>query len=86
MNIPDTLTQILAYGLAHRRQCCRVSGREPFPSDVVVGSAMGWLIGRQAYSLTIILNCREQGMGPFVREPVTEGISLSRAWFALRAN
>jgi hypothetical protein len=28
----------------------RVTGRDHFPSDVIAGSAMGWLIGRQVYS------------------------------------
>ena len=30
----------------HRAQRARVLGREHFPSDVLVGSAVGWMIGR----------------------------------------
>ena len=40
------LTQITAYGLATGVTLTRVLGRQHFPSDVVVGSAVGWLIGR----------------------------------------
>jgi membrane-associated phospholipid phosphatase len=40
------LTQITAYGLATGVSLTRVLGRQHFPSDVVVGSAVGWLIGR----------------------------------------
>lgn len=40
------LTQIAAYGLATGVSAARVLGREHFPSDVLVGSAVGWMIGR----------------------------------------
>jgi hypothetical protein len=40
------LTQIAAYGLATGVSVSRVLARQHFPSDVVVGSAVGWLIGR----------------------------------------
>lgn len=40
------LTQITAYGLATGVSLTRVLGRDHFPSDVLVGSAVGWLIGR----------------------------------------
>lgn len=43
---PGTLTQITAYGLATAVSATRVVGREHFPSDVLVGSAVGWMIGR----------------------------------------
>jgi membrane-associated phospholipid phosphatase len=47
---PGPLTQILVYGLATAISASRVMGQDHFPSDVVVGSAIGWLIGRQVYS------------------------------------
>jgi membrane-associated phospholipid phosphatase len=47
---PGPLTQIFAYGLATGVSVARVTGRDHFTSDVVVGSAMGWLIGRQVYA------------------------------------
>ncbi len=43
------LTQISAYGLATGVSLARVLGREHFPSDVLVGSAVGWMIGRYVY-------------------------------------
>lgn len=40
------LTQIAAYGLAAGVSATRVVARQHFPSDVLVGSAVGWMIGR----------------------------------------
>lgn len=40
------LTQVTAYGLATGVSLTRVLGRQHFPSDVLVGSAVGWMIGR----------------------------------------
>ena len=40
------LTQIAAYGLAAGVSASRVLARQHFPSDVLVGSAVGWMIGR----------------------------------------
>jgi Capsule assembly protein Wzi/PAP2 superfamily len=46
---PGPLTKFLAYGLATGVSLTRVTGKKHFPSDVVVGSALGWMIGRQVY-------------------------------------
>jgi membrane-associated phospholipid phosphatase len=46
---PGPLTQIAAYGLATTISATRVMGKQHFPSDVVVGSAIGWLIGWYTY-------------------------------------
>ncbi|HLW53659.1 MAG TPA: capsule assembly Wzi family protein [Candidatus Angelobacter sp.] len=46
---PGILTQILAYGTAGAVSVSRVTGRHHFPSDVVVGSALGWFIGHEVY-------------------------------------
>lgn len=40
------LTQIMAYGLAAGVSATRVLAKQHFPSDVLVGSAVGWMIGR----------------------------------------
>jgi membrane-associated phospholipid phosphatase len=40
------MTKIAAYGLATGVSLARVLGRDHFPSDVLVGSALGWMIGR----------------------------------------
>ena len=46
---PGTLTQIGAYGLASAVSLTRITGKQHFPSDVVIGSALGWYLGRQIY-------------------------------------
>ena len=46
---PGPLTKLLAYGAATGISLSRVAAREHFPSDVVVGSALGLLIGRYVY-------------------------------------
>jgi hypothetical protein len=40
------MTKITAYGLATGLSLSRVLARQHFPSDVLVGSAVGWLVGR----------------------------------------
>ena len=40
---------LVAYGLAGLVSVSRVTGRNHFPSDVVVGGGMGWFIGRYVY-------------------------------------
>ena len=50
-NIPDWRLQThFAYGTASAVSVARVTGRKHFPSDVVVGGVLGWLIGRQVYN------------------------------------
>jgi membrane-associated phospholipid phosphatase len=46
---PGPLTKILAYGAATGISLARVAARDHFPSDVVVGGAIGYLIGRYVY-------------------------------------
>jgi membrane-associated phospholipid phosphatase len=46
---PGPLTKLLAYGTASAVSVSRVTGREHFPSDVFIGSALGWYLGRQVY-------------------------------------
>jgi membrane-associated phospholipid phosphatase len=43
------LVKIAAYGLAGGVSASRIVGRDHFPSDVYVGSAVGWLIGRYVW-------------------------------------
>jgi hypothetical protein len=47
---PGPLTSLFAYGLATAISASRVTGKQHFPSDVLVGSALGWFIGRYVYS------------------------------------
>jgi len=46
---PGRLVQLSAYGLATGLSLTRVLARQHFPSDVLVGSAVGWLVGRYVY-------------------------------------
>jgi hypothetical protein len=46
---PGLMTDIAAYGLATGLSMTRVLARQHFPSDVLVGSAVGWLVGRYVY-------------------------------------
>lgn len=46
---PGPLTQLLAYGVAGGVSAARLVGHQHFATDVVVGSALGWYLGRQVY-------------------------------------
>ena len=46
---PGPLTKFTVYGMAAAVSASRVMGKQHAPSDVVVGSLIGWLIGRQVY-------------------------------------
>ena len=43
------MTKLTAYGLATGLSVTRVLARQHFPSDVLVGSAVGWLLGRYVF-------------------------------------
>jgi hypothetical protein len=46
---PSRWTQLGVYSLATGVSLTRVMGQQHFPTDVLVGSAAGWLIGRYVY-------------------------------------
>lgn len=46
---PSRLSQTLAYGLASAVTLTRVTARQHFASDAMVGTALGWYFGRQIY-------------------------------------
>jgi len=46
---PGWLSQTVAYGLASAITITRVTAKQHFPSDVIIGSALGWYFGRQVY-------------------------------------
>jgi membrane-associated phospholipid phosphatase len=52
---PRSWVKWLAYGTATAVSVARFSGREHFPSDVVVGSVIGYLIGRHIFQA----HCKE---------------------------
>jgi len=46
---PGWLSQTAAYGLASTVTLTRVTAKQHFPSDVIIGSALGWYFARQVY-------------------------------------
>ncbi len=46
---PGWGTKALSYGLASAVSITRVTGEKHFTSDVLVGSALGWVVGQQVY-------------------------------------
>lgn len=46
---PGTLTKLVSYGLASAVTVARVTGKEHFPTDVVVGGALGYFVAQQIY-------------------------------------
>ena len=46
---PGPLTQVLAYGAAGGISAARLVAHQHFASDVILGSALGWYLGRQVY-------------------------------------
>lgn len=69
---PGVLTQTLAYGGAAAVSISRIPGRKHFPSDVVVGGALGWLIGRQIYNAHHDPDLEGALYGNFIREQKSE--------------
>jgi membrane-associated phospholipid phosphatase len=62
---PGTLTKLAAYGLASAVTVTRVTGKQHFSSDVVVGSALGWYFARQIYRAHHDLELGGAGWGSF---------------------
>jgi len=46
---PGPLTSLFVYGLASAVSASRISAKQHFPSDVLVGSAIGWFEGMYVY-------------------------------------
>lgn len=46
---PGTIPSLFAYGAASAISFARINGRQHFPSDVLVGSVMGYLIAQNVY-------------------------------------
>jgi len=47
---PGTFPKLISYGLASAVSFARVHGRQHFPSDVFVGSILGYLVAQSVYS------------------------------------
>lgn len=46
---PGAMTKLLAYGLATTVSLASVGSKQNFPSDVLIGSGMGWLVSEYVY-------------------------------------
>jgi Capsule assembly protein Wzi/PAP2 superfamily len=46
---PGPLTSALAYGMASSIGLARITAKQHFPSDVLVGSVVGWYVGKYVY-------------------------------------
>jgi membrane-associated phospholipid phosphatase len=69
---PGWLSQVAAYGLATGVSITRVTAKEHFPSDVIVGSALGWYFGRQVYRAHHDPEVGGSGWGNFIEEKTGE--------------
>ena len=65
---PGTLTKFLAYGAASAVSASRVTAREHFLSDALVGSTLGYLIGRHVYRTRHNPELPGAEWGTFVKE------------------
>ena len=61
---PGPLTEVAVYGLATAVSATRVMGKQHFPSDVFVGAAIGWLVGREVYRVHHDPDLGGGGWGP----------------------
>jgi hypothetical protein len=70
---PGWFSQMAAYGLATAVTITRVTAQQHFPSDVIVGSALGWYFGRQVYRAHHDPELGGSGWGSLLAEHVVEG-------------
>ncbi|HET9838711.1 MAG TPA: capsule assembly Wzi family protein [Candidatus Angelobacter sp.] len=76
---PGPLTKVFAYGLASAVSAARIAGHNHFPSDVLVGSVAGWLIGREVYHKHHDPELPGASYGVFVSHTTIEGVPYNRA-------
>ena len=76
---PGPLTRVFAYGLASAVSAARIGSRDHFPSDVLVGSAAGWLIGHQVYKTHHDAYLPGADFGVFTRDRGSERFGAERA-------
>jgi membrane-associated phospholipid phosphatase len=71
---PGWLSQIGAYGLAAAVSATRVTAQQHFPSDVIIGSALGWYFGRQVYRAHHDPEVGGSGWGSFIEQNTGEKV------------
>ena len=82
---PNPLIQIGAYGLAATVAATRVTAGQHFPSDVLVGSAFGYLIGRQVYKAHHNPELGGSEYGTFIREQKRDAAHSGSAYVPLES-
>jgi hypothetical protein len=65
---PGWFSQAAAYGLASMVTITRVTAKQHFPTDAVIGSALGWYFGRQVYRAHHDTDLGGSGWGSFFEE------------------
>ncbi|MBZ5570390.1 MAG: phosphatase PAP2 family protein [Acidobacteriia bacterium] len=70
---PGWFSQMAAYGLASTVTITRVTAKQHFPTDVIVGSALGWYFGRQVYRAHHDPELGGSGWGSLIEEKTGEG-------------
>ena len=77
---PGTMPKLLAYGMASAVSFSRINARQHFPSDVLVGSVLGYLISQNIYRRhhdVEIGGSAWESPHEFVREPELETPSFA---------
>jgi membrane-associated phospholipid phosphatase len=69
---PGWFSQVAAYGLATAVTATRVTAKQHFPSDAIVGSALGWYFGRQVYRSHHDPEVGGSGWGSLIEEKTGE--------------
>jgi membrane-associated phospholipid phosphatase len=75
---PGTLTKLFAYGLASGVTVSRVTAKQHFAADVVVGGGLGWYFGRQVYRLHHEPELGGSGWGSDAPPPLSEKTNGNR--------
>jgi hypothetical protein len=69
---PGWFSQMAAYGLASTVTITRVTAKQHFPSDVIIGSVLGWYFGRQVYRAHHDPESGGSGWGSLIEEKTGE--------------
>lgn len=69
---PGWFSQTAAYALASAVTITRVTGKQHFPSDAIIGGALGWYFGRQVYRAHHDPELGGSGWGDLIEEKTGE--------------
>jgi membrane-associated phospholipid phosphatase len=82
---PGWLMQATVYGLASTVSVSRVLSEQHFPSDVLVGSVTGWLIGRYVYRAHHNYTLNPYDAPPLPRDYIAQNTSTGQSSSSLPA-